>query len=83
VELEHSLTRTATSPVESQDADLQEPGYMESVRRYHELAELQRRQEWIDYHNGMSRLHEHLAQEHAAKAAALAPPALTYTRRRI
>jgi hypothetical protein len=56
------------------DADLLEPTYQASVRRFNERAAQARRLEWIDFHECMSRLHRRLSEEHASKAQALEHP---------
>ena len=53
------------------DPDEADPGYMESVRLYHERSEAEMRERWIDFHQNMHRLHSSLAAEHAQKAAKL------------
>ena len=53
------------------DPDELEPGYMESVRLYHERSEAEMRSRWIDFHQNMHRLHSTLATEHEAKAQKL------------
>jgi hypothetical protein len=53
------------------DPDEADPGYMESVRLYHERSEAEMRRRWIDFHRHLHQLHSTLAAEHAQKAAAL------------
>jgi hypothetical protein len=71
LDIEKSLTRTHQSPLESPDNILLEPSYMESVRRYHELAEVERCHQWVDFHRQMTELHRKLSEEHEVKAEAL------------
>jgi hypothetical protein len=71
MDIEKAMTRTTSSPAERVDDDLLEPSYAESVRRYHELAEIERAHQWIDFHNGMVELHTRLATGHYEKAQAL------------
>jgi hypothetical protein len=71
LDVERAMTRTSSSPLEAQDDILLEPSYAESVRRYHELAEIERTHQWIGYHNGMGDLHTRLATGHYEEAQAL------------
>jgi hypothetical protein len=43
----------------------------DAFRMYRLSAELEHRDQWIDFHRGMSELHNRLSEEHAAKAEAL------------
>jgi hypothetical protein len=53
------------------DPDEADPGYMESVRLYHERSEAEMRERWTEYHTHMAMLHGRLADEHAHKAEKL------------
>jgi hypothetical protein len=53
------------------DPDEREPGYMESLRLYHERSEAEMRSRWIEYEQHMSELHTRLAEEHRDKAKKL------------
>ncbi len=53
------------------DPDERDPGYIESVRLYHERSEAEMRERWIVFHRNMHRLHSTLADEHAHKAEKL------------
>jgi hypothetical protein len=53
------------------DADLLEPSYQASVRRYRQQAEDEHREQWIMFHSNMHQLHSLLAAEHREKAQAL------------
>jgi hypothetical protein len=77
VDTERTLTRKADSPLE---ADIS--GDREAIRRYQLAAELQRREEWADYHRSMAELHRKLSEEHEEKAAK-ALDLEAYTHRRI
>jgi hypothetical protein len=71
LDVEKTLTRTSTSPLEAPDDVLLEEGYIESVKRYHLAAEIERRWEWASFHECMEQLHTKLASEHREKAEAL------------
>ena len=63
------------------DADLLEPTYRESVRRFNERRRRENRDRWVAFYSGMAQLHRRLADEHEAKAEALLePPAPTRDR---
>jgi hypothetical protein len=53
------------------DPDEREDLWVESVRRFHERAQAQRRQEWTEFHRSMVVLHGRLADEHREKAQKL------------
>jgi hypothetical protein len=53
------------------DPGEREPGYVESVRLYHERSEAEMRSRWIEYEQHMSELHTRLAEEHREKAQKL------------
>jgi hypothetical protein len=53
------------------DADLLEPTYQASVRRYNARRQLVNRARWYGFHMSMSELHARLSAEHAAKAERL------------
>jgi hypothetical protein len=52
-------------------ADLLEPSYLESVRRYNARRTAHHRELWIWHYRQMERLHRNLAAEHQRKADAL------------
>jgi hypothetical protein len=59
------------------DADLLEPSYRESVRRFNERRRRENRARWFSFYSGMAELHRRLADEHERKAELLCqdPPA--------
>jgi hypothetical protein len=71
VDVEKALTRTSTSPLESPDADLLEPSYRESVRKFRQRERLENLDRWREFHLGMRELHLRLADEHQLKADTL------------
>ena len=58
-------------------ADLLEPSYRESVRRFNERRRRENRARWFSFYSGMAELHRRLADEHEARAEQLCqdPPA--------
>ncbi len=56
---------------QEEDPDEREDLWVESVRRFHERAQAERRQQWTEFHRGMAVLHGRLAAEHEAAAAKL------------
>jgi hypothetical protein len=73
LDVERAMTRyPSASPVEGlENSDLLEPSWLESARRYRELAEVERAHQWVSFHEGMCELHRKLSEEHTAKARAL------------
>ncbi len=67
---EKTLTRVSTSPLESPGdlADLLEPSYKESVRRFKQRERLVNFDRWREFHLNMRELHLRLADEHQVKA---------------
>jgi len=68
---EKTLTTTTGSPLEAPDADLLEPSYMESVRRFKELADIERAHEWASHHRSLSAVFRRMADRHDAEAEAI------------
>ena len=52
-------------------ANAEEEAWKESTRRVNEKRRWELRQEWIDHHGLMSRLHQDLASEHTSKRSRL------------
>jgi hypothetical protein len=71
LDVEKALTRTPTSPLESPDADLLEPSYKESVRRFKQRQRMAHFDQWRKFHLNMRELHLRLADEHQHKADTL------------
>src|SRR5215212_4261412 len=51
------------------DPNEREESWMESVRRFHERAQAERRQQWTDFHGSMAVVHGRLADEDLTPAA--------------
>ena len=56
------------------DPDELAPSWRESVQRFHEAAQAERRAAWCDYHRNLASMHIRLAAEHEEKADQLANP---------
>ena len=53
------------------DPDEYDPSWQDSVRKFNERAQAERRSAWCEYHRGLARIHLQLADEHERKAAQL------------
>ena len=53
---------------EATDPDELAPSWRESVARFHEAAQAERRAQWCAYHRTLATMHSRLAAEHARKA---------------
>lgn len=70
-ELEAMISKAASADLRPHDADLLEPSYQESVRRFNRSRAEELREAWLNFYRRMERVHTQLASEHAARARAL------------
>jgi hypothetical protein len=70
-QLERFITQRHEKRASEEGERLDEELYMDSVRRFHERAEAEMRNRWVEYEQHMSELHTRLAEEHREKAEKL------------
>jgi hypothetical protein len=70
-ELARMIEKRSPAKLGETDPVLEEPGYVESVRRYRERERREMRARWFIFHSDMSELHARLSREHAQKAERL------------
>lgn len=70
VELDRLISKRASQD-RRPDPDELEPGYMESVRRFHARRREQNRWEWVRFFDRMAASHARIAQDYERRAAEL------------